>query len=70
MNKLFKKKGYAHNKKVLNQIVRKSQAWSLGCARRHDNKESSCTTANRAPTLHRLGIQAFEPILVEGIKGY
>ena len=21
---------------------------------------------NRAPTLHRLGIQAFEPILVEG----
>ncbi len=21
---------------------------------------------NRAPTLHRLGIQAFEPVLVEG----
>ena len=24
---------------------------------------------NRAPTLHRLGIQAFEPVLVEG-KGH
>jgi DNA-directed RNA polymerase beta' subunit len=24
---------------------------------------------NRAPTLHRLGIQAFEPVLIEG-KGY
>ena len=23
---------------------------------------------NRAPTLHRLGIQAFEPVLVEGLS--
>jgi len=25
-----------------------------------------CILLNRAPTLHRLGIQAFEPILIEG----
>jgi len=25
-----------------------------------------CVLLNRAPTLHRLGIQAFEPILIEG----
>ena len=28
--------------------------------------ENILSCLNRAPTLHRLGIQAFEPVLVEG----
>ncbi len=28
--------------------------------------EDHCVLLNRAPTLHRLGIQAFEPVLIEG----
>ncbi len=36
----------------------------MGCARRSVKEHP--VMLNRAPTLHRLGIQAFEPILVEG----
>ena len=31
-----------------------------------DDVIKSIVLLNRAPTLHRLGIQAFEPVLVEG----
>jgi DNA-directed RNA polymerase subunit beta' len=36
----------------------------LGHPRR--GHQGSSDLLNRAPTLHRLGIQAFEPVLVEG----
>ena len=37
---------------------------SLGYPRRSDREHP--VLLNRAPTLHRLGIQAFEPVLIEG----
>ncbi len=36
----------------------------MGCSRRSYSEHP--VLLNRAPTLHRLGIQAFEPTLVEG----
>ena len=41
-----------------------SRTGGLGHPRRGDSRASRAV--NRAPTLHRLGIQAFEPVLVEG----
>ncbi|MQC19324.1 MAG: DNA-directed RNA polymerase subunit beta', partial [Chloroflexi bacterium] len=58
------KQGLAHNIKSAKRIVERSQpeVW--------DVLEQVISTRpvllNRAPTLHRLGIQAFEPVLIEG----
>jgi DNA-directed RNA polymerase subunit beta' len=43
---------------------REGKAGSLGYPRRGDPRAPGLL--NRAPTLHRLGIQAFEPVLIEG----
>ncbi|MGV8145253.1 MAG: DNA-directed RNA polymerase subunit beta' [Alkaliphilus sp.] len=56
--------GYAHNIKSAKRMVEKvkPEVWDV-------LEEVICehpVLLNRAPTLHRLGIQAFEPILVEG----
>ena len=57
-------KGYATNIKNAKKVVEKagSEVW--------DALETVITDhpvfLNRAPTLHRLGIQAFQPVLVEG----
>ncbi|MCL1796247.1 MAG: DNA-directed RNA polymerase subunit beta', partial [Clostridia bacterium] len=56
--------GYAHNVKSAKRMVErvKPEVWDIleGVIREHP------VLLNRAPTLHRLGIQAFEPVLVEG----
>jgi len=56
--------GDAQNIKAAKRMVerRRSQVWNvLG-----DVMEEHPVLLNRAPTLHRLGIQAFEPVLIEG----
>ena len=56
--------GSAHNiknaKKMVEQV--KTEVWDV----LEDVIKDHPVMLNRAPTLHRLGIQAFEPILVEG----
>ncbi len=56
--------GYAHNIKSAKRMVDKGRAevWDIV----EDVIKEHPVLLNRAPTLHRLGIQAFEPILVEG----
>ena len=56
--------GYAHNIKSAKRMVEKvrPEVWDVleGVIKEHP------VMLNRAPTLHRLGIQAFEPVLVVG----
>ncbi len=63
MKKLVEE-GYAHNIKSAKRMVErvKPEVWDIleGVIKEHP------VLLNRAPTLHRLGIQAFEPVLVEG----
>ena len=58
------KDGLAHNIKSAKRMVErvKPEVWDVleGVIKEHP------VLLNRAPTLHRLGIQAFEPVLVEG----
>ena len=57
-------KGLAHNIKSAKKMVERLQpeVWDV----LEDVIKEHPVMLNRAPTLHRLGIQAFEPILVEG----
>ncbi|WP_303857842.1 DNA-directed RNA polymerase subunit beta' [Aminicella lysinilytica] len=57
-------KGYAHNIKNAKRMVEKvkPEVWDV----LEDVIKEHPVMLNRAPTLHRLGIQAFEPVLVEG----
>ena len=63
MEKLVSQK-LAHNVKNAKRMVEKvrPEVWDIleGVIKEHP------VLLNRAPTLHRLGIQAFEPVLVEG----
>ncbi|MDU1255111.1 MAG: DNA-directed RNA polymerase subunit beta', partial [Peptostreptococcaceae bacterium] len=63
MDKLVKE-GYAHNIKSAKSLVEKvkPEVWDV----LEEVIKSHPVLLNRAPTLHRLGIQAFEPVLVEG----
>ena len=56
--------GMAHNIKYAKKMVEKfePEVWDI----LEDVIKEHPVMLNRAPTLHRLGIQAFEPILVEG----
>ena len=56
--------GTAHNIKSAKKMVERLQTevWDV----LEDVIKEHTVMLNRAPTLHRLGIQAFEPILVEG----
>jgi len=56
--------GYAHNiKSARRQVERaKPEVWDL----LEDVVRGRPVLLNRAPTLHRLGIQAFEPVLIDG----
>ena len=56
--------GHAHNIKSAKRMVEriKPQVWDVLETVIKDHP----VLLNRAPTLHRLGIQAFEPVLVEG----
>ena len=57
-------KGYAHNIRSAKRLAERnrSEVWEiLG-----EVVKERPVLLNRAPTLHRLGIQAFEPVLIEG----
>lgn len=56
--------GYAHNIKSAKRMVErvKDEVWDV----LEEVISEHPVLLNRAPTLHRLGIQAFEPVLVEG----
>ncbi|WP_432667320.1 DNA-directed RNA polymerase subunit beta' [Wukongibacter baidiensis] len=56
--------GYVHNIKSAKRMVEriKPEVWGV----LEEVIKEHPVLLNRAPTLHRLGIQAFEPILVEG----
>ena len=57
-------KGLAHNIKSAKRMVERvrSEVWDV----LEEVIKDHPVMLNRAPTLHRLGIQAFEPVLVEG----
>ena len=63
MKKLVEE-GTAHNIKSAKRMVEKvrPEVWDV----LEDVIQEHPVMLNRAPTLHRLGIQAFEPVLVEG----
>jgi len=58
------KEGFAHNIKSAKRMVEKvrPEVWDV----LEEVITDHPVMLNRAPTLHRLGIQAFEPVLVEG----
>ncbi len=63
MKKLVQE-GFAHNIKSAKRMVEKvrTEVWDV----LEEVIKGHPVLLNRAPTLHRLGIQAFEPVLVEG----
>ena len=63
MNRLVLQ-GFAHNIKSAKRIADsvRPEVWDI----LEDVVKSRPVLLNRAPTLHRLGIQAFEPVLIEG----
>ena len=58
------RKGLAHNIKSAKRIVERArpEVWDV----LEEVIRDRPVLLNRAPTLHRLGIQAFEPVLIEG----
>jgi len=56
--------GYAHNIKNAEKLIQanKREVWDI----LEEVTLDHYVLLNRAPTLHRLGIQAFQPVLVEG----
>ena len=63
MNRLVMK-GYAHNIKSAKRMAERvrPEVWDI----LEEVVKDRPVLLNRAPTLHRLGIQAFEPVLIEG----
>ncbi|MBI5418157.1 DNA-directed RNA polymerase subunit beta' [Candidatus Poribacteria bacterium] len=62
--KKLDEKGYVSTIKGAKKIVEseRPEVWDI----LEEVIKGHCVMLNRAPTLHRLGIQAFEPILIEG----
>src|SRR3989339_1366666 len=58
------KDGYVHNVKNATRLIEKGESfvWDI----LEEITENHHVLLNRAPTLHRLGIQAFQPVLIEG----
>ncbi len=56
--------GYVHNVKNATRLIDKGESfvWDI----LEDIIKDRLVLLNRAPTLHRLGIQAFQPVLIEG----
>jgi len=56
--------GYAHNIKNAEKLIQvnKKEVWDI----LEEVTKNHYVLLNRAPTLHRLGIQAFQPVLIEG----
>lgn len=64
INKLIAS-GLAHNVRTANKLIEEGKSpevWDI----LEDVISDRYVLLNRAPTLHRLGIQAFQPILIEG----
>jgi len=61
--RLLVEKGLAQTVKSAKRLIerRRSEIWGA----LEEVIQDCCVLLNRAPTLHRLGIQAFEPVLVE-----
>ncbi len=59
------KRGIAHNIKGANTLIddRIPEVWDI----LEEVTQNHYVLLNRAPTLHRLGVQAFKPVLVEGL---
>jgi len=64
INKIIKRE-LAHNIKGANRLIEEASddVWAI----LEEVIQNKYVLLNRAPTLHRLGIQAFKPILVEGL---
>jgi len=62
--KKLKEKGFVHTIKSAKRMVEKArlEVWDI----LDDVIKDHPVMLNRAPTLHRLGVQAFQPILIEG----
>ncbi len=60
----LKKDGYVHTIRKAKKLIEKGtpEVWDI----LEDVTKDHPVMLNRAPTLHRLGIQAFEPVLIEG----
>ncbi|MBU2025885.1 MAG: DNA-directed RNA polymerase subunit beta' [Patescibacteria group bacterium] len=58
------KQGYAHNVRSAGRLVEQESTESYEIL--EEVIKNHHVILNRAPTLHRLGIQAFQPILIEG----
>ena len=58
------RKGYTHNVKAASRLIERSapEVWEV----LEEIIADKYVMLNRAPTLHRLGIQAFQPVLIEG----
>ncbi len=58
------KEEYVHNIRSANRFIEadRSEVWDI----LEDIVKGAHVLLNRAPTLHRLGIQAFQPVLIEG----
>lgn len=56
--------GYVHNVKNATRLIERGtpEVWEI----LEQTTRNSHVLLNRAPTLHRLGIQAFQPLLIEG----
>lgn len=56
--------GYAHNVKNATKMIENQEAviWDV----LEEITRGHLVLLNRAPTLHRLGVQAFQPVLIEG----
>jgi DNA-directed RNA polymerase subunit beta' len=56
--------GYAHNVKAASRLIERArnEVWDM----LEEVIKDKYVLLNRAPTLHRLGIQAFQPVLIEG----
>ena len=63
MNRLVLK-GYAHNIKSAKRLAERArpEVWDI----LEEVVKNRPVLLNRAPTLHRLGIQAFQPVLIDG----
>ncbi len=61
---LLMKEGYAYNLKMAEKVMQsqRKEVWDILERVTKDHY----VLLNRAPTLHRLGIQAFKPVLIEG----
>jgi len=63
INKLIER-GIAHNVRGAGRLIEEEidEVWSI----LEEVTKDKLVLLNRAPTLHRLGIQAFQPVLIEG----